>query len=91
MNVQQLVAVILFTLGAAAFTLAVREERLMQRHRRDGVSYGAATFRRDGGWRRADLFTETGLIHQRRASTFGVTGLGLWIAALAAWVVLGLR
>ncbi|HMC54251.1 MAG TPA: hypothetical protein VKH19_03700 [Gemmatimonadaceae bacterium] len=55
----------------------------MHRHRRPGVTYAQATFRRDGGWRRTDLFSAEGLAHQRRASTFGVTGAALWLLALA--------
>jgi len=64
--------------------VAVYHERRMHRHRRPGVSYAAATFRRDGGWRRADLFTEQGLAHQRRASSFGVLGAAFWLLSLAS-------
>jgi hypothetical protein len=79
----------LFALGAIAFILAVREERRMHRFRQPGITYSEATLRRDGGWRRTDLFTPEGLVHQRRASRYGVTGASLWIAALGAWVALG--
>jgi hypothetical protein len=63
----------------------------MQRHRQPGVTYRDVTLRRDGGWRRADLFTEQGLRYQRRASTWGIGGGTLLVAALLAWVVLGAR
>ena len=90
MTAQTLVAFVLFALGVASVTRAVYHERMMQRHRQPGVDYRAVTFRRDGGWRRADLFTADGLAHQRLASTYGVAGALLWVAALVAWVVLGL-
>jgi hypothetical protein len=60
----------------------------MQRHRQPGIIYRAVTLRRDGGWRRADLFTPTGLQYQRRASGVGVSGTALLIAALLAWILL---
>lgn len=75
--------------GLASATVAVLAERRMQRNRQPGVSYAAVTFRRDGGWRRADLFTAEGLRHQRRASKFGVAAAMLWLLALAAWAALG--
>jgi hypothetical protein len=59
----------------------------MHRHRRPGVSYAQATFRRDGGWGRSELFTESGLGYQQRASRYGVTGALLLILALVVWVV----
>lgn len=88
-NAQVALTVALFALGACAFVLAVRQERLMHRHRQPGVSYGAATMRVDGGWRRDDLFTAEGLAHQRRASRFGLIGAASWILALLSWVILG--
>jgi hypothetical protein len=70
-----LVLMVLLGVGAVvAFTIAVVNERRMQRHRRPGVSYAQVTFRRDGGWRRDDLFTETGLVFQRRAAQWGMIG-----------------
>ena len=81
----------LFTLGTAALLLAIRHERLMQRHRQPGVTYRTATLRANGGWRRSDLFNPTGLGHQRRAARYGFAGAALWIAALAAWIALGMR
>ena len=66
---------------------AVVYERLMHRHRQPGVTYTQATLRRDGGWRRTDLFTAAGLHFQRRASTFGVTGALLWVTGLLAWAL----
>jgi hypothetical protein len=88
MNAQLAVTCILAAAGAASAALAIRCERRMQRHRQPGVGYAAVTFRRDGGWRRADLFTAEGLRYQRQASRFGVTAAGLWLLALASWVAL---
>jgi hypothetical protein len=51
------------------------------------VTYAQATFRRDGAWRRADLFTPTGLAFQKQASRYGVLGALLWILALIAGIV----
>jgi hypothetical protein len=65
--------------------MAVVHERRMHRHRQPGVSYAQATFRRDGGWRKAELFTDAGLAHQRRASRFALIGLAFWGMALIAW------
>lgn len=70
--------------GTILMGVAVYNERRMQRHRQQGVTYAQATFRRDGGWRRAELFTPEGLRHQRLASGFGVPGALLWVAALVA-------
>ena len=67
--------------------LAIYNERRMHRHRQPGVTYSQATYRRDGGWRRADLFTAEGLAHQHKASRFGVTGAALWILALATYII----
>lgn len=61
----------------------------MQRHRQPGVSYAAVTLRRDGGWRRADLFTPEGLRHQARASRFGLAAAALWVLGLVALAALG--
>ena len=74
--------------GALAAALAVRSERRMQRHRQPGVSYAAVTLRRDGGWRRTDLFTPEGLRHQARAARFGLMAVVCWALALVVWVVL---
>ena len=68
--------------------VAVVNERRMHRHRQPGVTYAQATFRRDGGWRRTDLFTDEGLRYQRQASRYGVTGAALWILALLAAMIL---
>ena len=59
----------------------------MHRHRQPGVTYAQATFRRDGGWRRTDLFTESGLQYQRRASRYGAIEILLWILALIAGII----
>jgi hypothetical protein len=68
--------------------VAVFHERRMHRHRQPGVTYTQATFRKDGGWRRKDLFTPAGLHNQHRASRYGVLGLLLWILALVAAIFL---
>jgi hypothetical protein len=75
-------------LSAVSFAAAVMHERRMQRHRQPGVSYRDVTLRRDGGWRRDDLFTAEGLAHQSKASRFGLLGVVLALAALLAWVAL---
>jgi hypothetical protein len=87
-DLRTVVAATLGVAGTLSVACAVAFERRMHRHRRPGVSYRAATMRRDGGWRRADLFTEEGLRYQARAARFGWAGAALWLAALAAWVVL---
>ena len=89
MTLQLLTTATLAFLGVASAAIAVRHERRMQRHRQPGVTYAAATLRKDGGWRRADLFTPEGLAHQKQASRYGLTALLLWLLALAAWVLLG--
>jgi hypothetical protein len=89
MKGQLIVSGVLAGVGVGSALLAVVSERRMQRHRQPGVSYGAVTFRRDGRWRRGDLFTPEGLRHQRRASRFGVAVAGLWVLALVVWAVLG--
>jgi hypothetical protein len=70
--------------------VAVFNERRMHRHRQPGVTYAQATYRRDGGWRRTDLFTPEGLGFQRRASTYGVLGAALWILALLTYIITAL-
>jgi hypothetical protein len=67
--------------------VAVFNERRMHRHRQSGVSYAQATFRKDGGWRRTDLFTPVGLQYQRRASRYGVVSALLWILALVLSII----
>lgn len=86
---QVLVAGALATAGVACLAMAVSHERRMHRHRQPGVTYAATTLRRDGGWRRTDLFTPAGLQLQRRASLRGVTGAVLLLASIVAWIVLG--
>jgi len=85
---QLVITCILAAAGVASAALAIRCERRMQRHRQPGVVYAAVTFRRDGGWRRADLFTPEGLRYQRQASRFGVTAAALWLLSLVAWAAL---
>jgi hypothetical protein len=79
------VALVLGAVGLILVGVAVWHERQMQRHRQPGVTYAQVTWRRDGGWRRADLFTETGLKHQRQASGWGFPGLALIVVAVLVW------
>jgi hypothetical protein len=79
-------AAVLAMAGNVTVIVAIYNERRMQRHRQPGVSYAQATFRRDGGWGRADLFTPEGLTYQRRAARYGVIGVVLWILAMGAWL-----
>lgn len=88
MSTQAVTSLLIAAAGTLSVAVAVFHERMMQRHRRPGVGYGEATFRRDGGWRRGDLFTDAGLTHQRLASRYGFGGVGLWILALISWIVL---
>ena len=88
MNAQIICSAGLGLAGVVAATLAVRSERRMQRHRQPGVGYAAVTLRRDGGWRRADLFSAEGLRHQAQAARFGFAALVCWVLALVVWVVL---
>jgi hypothetical protein len=73
---------LLGAIGVSLVGVAIWHERQMQKHRQPGVSYRDVTFRRDGGWKRADLFTEQGLKHQRQASGWGFPGLALIIIAI---------
>lgn len=82
------VPVALLVAGAISLGVAIFYERRMHRHRLPGVSYIEATFRRDGGWRRTDLFSAEGLEHQRRASRYGLVGVLLWIVALLTYVLM---
>jgi hypothetical protein len=91
MTPQLLASGVLASLGVVFLGVAVVHERRMQAHRQPGVTYAQATFRRDGGWRRGDLFTEAGLHHQRRASSCGITGSALLVASILAWIALGAR
>ena len=76
------VALVVGATGLIALAVGIWNERMMQRHRQPGVTYRDVTFRRDGAWRRADLFTEQGLKHQRQASSWGFSGLALIVIAL---------
>ena len=91
MTTQALVASVFAVAGLACLATAVSYERRMHRHRQPGVTYAAATLRKDGGWRRSDLFTPVGLQLQRKASLWGVTGGVLLLASIAAWMILGSR
>lgn len=91
MTTQVVVASTIAVAGVASLATAVSYERRMHRHRQPGVSYVEATLRKDGGWRRSDLFTPVGLQLQRKASLWGVTGGVLLLASIAAWMVLGSR
>jgi hypothetical protein len=88
MTLQVLTASLLGSTGTILASLAMWNERRMQRHRHPGVSYAAVTWRRDGGWRLSDLFTATGLRYQALASRFGVGDAVLWVLALVSWVLL---
>lgn len=81
------IAAALAVAGNASVIVAVYNERRMQRHRQPGLSYAQVTWRRDGGWRRADLFKPEGLAYQRRAARYGATGVLLWILAAVAYIV----
>jgi hypothetical protein len=81
----------LLVLGAISVGVAIFHERRMHRHRLPGISYVEATFRRDGGWGRTDLFSAEGLEHQRRASRYGLAGVLLWILAVLVYVLMLLR
>lgn len=73
--------------GLVSAGVAVVHERRMQRHRLPGVTYAAATFRADGGWRRGDLFAPAGLAEQRRAARAGMIALLCWLLALGSWIL----
>jgi hypothetical protein len=88
MTVQAVAAAIAAALGIGAAAVAIYHERQMQRHRQPGVTYGAVTWRRDGAWRRSDLFTPQGLAHQARAAKFGFLAVASWVLALILWIVL---
>ena len=77
-----MILAILVAAGVASLIWAVVNERRMQRHRRPGVSYRDVTLRRDGGWKRDELFAPEGLVYQRQASKWGVTGALLLILAV---------
>lgn len=81
------IAAALAVSGNVSVIVAVYNERRMQRFRQPGVSYAQVTWRRDGGWRRADLFKPEGLTYQRRAARYGATGVLLWIVAALVWWV----
>ncbi|MFN2563889.1 MAG: hypothetical protein ABR499_02600 [Gemmatimonadaceae bacterium] len=89
MILQLLGSAVLALLGVVLLGAAVVHERRMQAHRQPGVTYAQATLRRDGGWRRGDLFTEAGLRHQRRASLCGITGAASLVASILTWIALG--
>jgi hypothetical protein len=74
--------------GIVSATLAIVSERRMQQHRQPGVTYAAVTFRRDGGWRKSELFTARGLEYQAQAARFGVMAAVLWVVALLSWALL---
>ena len=89
MTAQTIVAGSFALAGVVSAAIAIRHERRMHRHRQTGVSYGAATLRRDGGWRRKDLFTDDGLRAQSQAARFGILAGVLWLLALIVFVALG--
>ena len=86
--IQFVVASALALAGVGSAINAVVNERRMQEHRLPGVSYSDVTFRRDGAWRRSDLFDEEGLAFQKRAARSGMVAAMCWILAIVAWSVL---
>jgi hypothetical protein len=88
-SVQLLVSGAVALIGVILLIAAIVHERRMHAHRQPGITYAQATLRRDGGWRRRDLFTEAGLRHQRRASLYGIIGAALLVASLLVWIALG--
>ena len=91
MSPQVAVSLLLGLTGIVTAVVAVVNERRMQRHRLPGVSYADVTWRRDGGWRRDDLFAPEGLAFQRQASKYGLLSILFWLLAIIAWVVLAAR
>ena len=87
MTVQTTITASLAIGGTLAATVAVVNERRMQRHRLPGVGYADVTLRRDGAWRRNDLFSAEGLAYQRLAAKYGFYAVVLWVLSLAAWIV----
>ena len=82
-----IVSAALTVAGVVSATAAVINERRMQRYRQPGVTYAQVTWRRDGAWRRADLFTPEGLAYQAKAARYGVIAAACWVLALIARVV----
>jgi hypothetical protein len=87
MTVQSVASLLAALVGSGAAAIAIYHERRMQRYRQPGVTYAAVTFRRDGAWRRAELFKAEGLVHQARAARFGIMAAGCWVLALILWIV----
>jgi hypothetical protein len=77
--------------GVVTAAVAVFNERRMQQYRLPGVSYADVTWRRDGGWRRDDLFAPEGLAFQRKASRYGLLTVLCWLLAIVAWVAFAVR
>lgn len=86
--IQMIVSSAFAVIGLVAVIVAVTNERRMQRHRRPNVSYADVTFRRDGAWRRKDLFDAQGLVYQRRAAASGMLAAACWLTAIVAWALL---
>jgi len=83
-----MIVTLLIISGVVAMIVAIVNERRMQRHRQPGVGYWDVTLRRDGAWKRGDLFTETGLAFQRRAAKWGMIGAACLVAALIVLVLI---
>jgi hypothetical protein len=82
-----LLGLVTLSLGIVSLTTAIVNERRMQRHRQPGVSYADVTLRRDGGWKRAELFTDEGLRFQRRAAKWGFYGMVFIVLTAILWTV----
>jgi acetylornithine deacetylase/succinyl-diaminopimelate desuccinylase-like protein len=87
MSVRLLTSSALALLGTFSVALAVLNERRMQKHRQPGITYADVTFRKDGAWKRTDLFTHEGLAYQRKAARFGFIAVTSWLAALALLMI----
>ena len=88
-NGASVTVMVLSLAGVIALAIAVVNERRMQRHRQPGVSYWDVTLRRDGAWQRTDLFTDAGLVFQRRAAKWGMIGTATIIATLIVKAAFG--
>ena len=82
MIIDGITVAVLLGAGGGALIIAIVNERRMQRQRQPGVSYWDVTLRRDGAWRKTELFTDAGLVYQRRAAKWGMIGVACIVAGL---------